>query len=99
MHTFQVIRIVDGDTFEVNPTWHWNGARGNRVRPTGYDDAAEIGAPGGSTATAKLAALILGRSVQLGNAYRIDRGRLVCDVYFNGHGLAKYFQPRESLLR
>jgi endonuclease YncB( thermonuclease family) len=98
MHTFQVIRIIDGDTFEVNPTWHWNGTSGNRVRPTGYD-AAEIGAFGGSAATAKLASLILGRSVQLGNAYRIDRGRLVCDVYFNGHDLAAYFKPRQSMLR
>lgn len=98
MHTFQVIRIIDGDTFEVNPTWQWNGESGNRVRPTGYD-AAEIGALGGAAATAKLASLILGRSVQLGNGYRIDRGRLVCDVYFNGYDLAKYFQPRAQSLR
>jgi endonuclease YncB( thermonuclease family) len=98
MHTFQVVRIIDGDTFEVNPTWQWNGASGNRVRPTGYD-AAEIGAFGASAATAKLASLILGRSVQLGNAFSIDRGRLVCDVYFSGHELATYFKPRHSILR
>src|SRR5688572_21208190 len=98
MRSFQVIRIIDGDTFEVNPTWQWNGASGSCVRPTGYD-AAEIGALGGATATAKLASLILGRSVQLGNGYRIDRGRLVCDVYFNGYDLARYFQPRTQSVR
>lgn len=93
MLTFQVIRIIDGDTFDVNPNWQWNAQTGSRVRPTGYD-AAEVGTAGGPTATAKLASLILGRSVQLGYAYRIDRGRLVCDVYFNGHNLANYFRSR-----
>lgn len=95
MLTFQVIRIIDGDTFDVNPNWQWNAQTGSRVRPIGYD-AAEVGAAGGSTATAKLTSLILGRSVQLGNAYRIDRGRLVCDVYFNGHNLANYFRSRAA---
>jgi endonuclease YncB( thermonuclease family) len=90
MHTFQVTRIIDGDTFEVNPNWTWRHESGNRVRPTGYD-AAETGARGGAAATSKLSALLLGRSVQLGNAYRIDRGRLVCDVFFNGRNLAGYF--------
>jgi endonuclease YncB( thermonuclease family) len=93
MHTFQVTRIIDGDTFEVTPTWTWRGESGNRVRPTGYD-AAEVDSRGGSGATAWLSRLILGRSIQLGNAYRVDRGRLVCDVYFNGRELSNYFQAR-----
>lgn len=93
MHTFQVTRIIDGDTFEVNPNWQWSGESGNRVRPTGYD-AAEVGARGGAAATAWLSRLIQGRSVQLGDAYRVDRGRLVCDVYFNGHELSQYFRSR-----
>ncbi len=93
MHTFQVTRIIDGDTFDVNPNWQWKGESGSRIRPTGYD-AAEVGTPGGSAATAKLSSLILGRSIQLGNAYRIDRGRLVCDVFFNGRSLADYFRTQ-----
>ncbi|RLB91134.1 MAG: thermonuclease family protein, partial [Deltaproteobacteria bacterium] len=39
----------------------------------------------------KLSNLILGKTVELGNAYRIDRGRLVCDVYYQGRNLADYF--------
>lgn len=93
MHTFQVTRIIDGDTFEVSPQWNWGQESGNRVRPTGYD-AAELGAQGGAAATARLSGLILGRSVQLGTAYRLDRGRLVCDVFFNGRNLADYFRSR-----
>lgn len=90
MNTFQVTRIIDGDTFEVNPNWTWSGESGVRVRPTGYD-AAEVGARGGAAATSRLSNLILGRSIQLGNAFRVDRGRLVCDVFFNGRNLADYF--------
>lgn len=93
MHTFQVTRIIDGDTFEVNPNWKWGNDSGNRVRPTGYD-AAEIGTHGAAAATSRISNLILGRSVQLGNAYRVDRGRLVCDVFFNGRNLADYFSSR-----
>lgn len=91
MHTFQVTRIIDGDTFEVNPNWQWGGNEGNRVRPTGYD-AAELGSRGGLAATTKLTNLILGRSVQLGNGHTVDRGRLVCEVYVDGRNLASYFK-------
>ena len=93
MHNFQVTRIIDGDTFEVNPNWQWNGQSGDRVRPTGYD-AAEIGSRGAAAATSWLSNLILGRTVGLGSAYKIDRGRLVCDVYFNGRSLADYYRSR-----
>lgn len=95
MHQFQVAQIIDGDTFDVNPSWQWNGQTGSRVRPTGYD-AAEIDSRGGQAAKTKLSNLILGRMVGLGNAYKIDRGRLVCDVYFNGYNLADYFRSKTS---
>lgn len=95
MHSFQVTHIIDGDTFDVSPGWTWSGQSGTRVRPTGYD-AAEIDSRGGQSAKTKLANLILGRVVGLGNAYKVDRGRLVCDVYFNGHNLADYFRSRAS---
>jgi len=91
MAKFNVIRIVDGDTFDVSPDWRWNGSSGSRVSPAGYD-AAERGASGGSAATRKLAGLILGKTVELGTAYRVDRGRLVCEVFFNGHNLEDYFK-------
>jgi endonuclease YncB( thermonuclease family) len=91
MAKFNVIRIVDGDTFDVSPDWRWNGTSGNRVRPAGYD-AAEIGTRGGTAATQALAGLTLGKTVELGTAYRVDRGRLVCEVFFNGHNLKDYFK-------
>ena len=90
MSTFTVTTIIDGDTFEVTPNWQWNGETGTRVRPTGYD-APELGSYGGQVAKDKLSNLILGKKVDLREAHKIDRGRLVCDVFFNGRNLADYF--------
>ncbi len=90
MAQFRVIEIIDGDTFEVSPQWRWNENSGSRVRPTGYD-APELNVLGGQVAKNKLAKLILGKLVELGKAYKVDRGRLICDVLFQGVPLARYF--------
>jgi len=90
MSTFTVTRIIDGDTFDVTPQWKWNGQTGSRVRPTGYN-APEMGTYGGQAAKDKLSNLVLGKAVELGSAYKVDRGRLVCDVYYRGRNLADYF--------
>jgi endonuclease YncB( thermonuclease family) len=90
MSAFRVISIIDGDTFEVSPQWKWNGQAGTRVRPTGYN-APELHTYGGQAAKEKLSRLIFGEEVELGTAYRVDRGRLVCDVYYKGKYLADYF--------
>lgn len=90
MQSFLVTAIVDGDTFDVSPQWQWNGQTADRVRAAGYD-APELHEPGGQAAKAKLERLILGRSVELRAAYRVDRGRLVADVYRDGRNLAEYF--------
>jgi len=90
MESFFVSQVIDGDTFSVAEGWEWRGQTGDRVRPTGYN-APESGEPGHVTATRKLASLISGRMVQIGAAYRVDRGRLVADVYLNGRNLASYF--------
>ena len=90
MALFKVISIIDGDTFEVSPQWKWNGQIGTRVRPTGYD-APELHTYGGQAAKEKLSRLIFGGKVDLRKAYKVDRGRLVCDVYYKGKYLADYF--------
>jgi len=90
MAVFTVISIIDGDTFEVSPRWKWNGEIGTRIRPTGYD-APELHTHKGPVAKNELSKLILGKQVELGSAYKVDRGRLVCDVYCRGRNLAEYF--------
>lgn len=90
MEQFKVINIIDGDTFDVAPGWSWNNQTGSRVRPVGYD-APEMNTTAGKAAKGKLERLALGKTVQLGSAYRIDRGRLVCEVFLNGNNLKNYF--------
>lgn len=90
MAEFKVTAVIDGDTFDVSPGWVWKGQTGNRVRPAGYD-APEITTLAGPSAKSKLTGLLLGQVVALGDAYRVDRGRLVCEVYLNGKNLTAYF--------
>jgi endonuclease YncB( thermonuclease family) len=85
-----VTQIIDGDTFEIKECWTWNNQTGNRVRLTGYN-APEAGTIAGDKATEKLRKLIKGKEVEIKSAKTIDRGRLVCDVYFQGKNLADYF--------
>jgi len=87
MANFTVTKVTDGDTFEVNPNWEWEGKSGNIVRIANVD-APEIGTPGGQTAKEKLERLIGGKSVELKNAVTMSYGRLVCDVYLNGRNIA-----------
>ena len=90
MSTFTVTSVIDGDTFDVSPNWKWNNQTGARIRPAGYN-APELHTPGGQAAKAKLSRLIYGKQVDLRNVHKIDRGRLVCEVYFNNKNLADYF--------
>lgn len=90
MPVFTVTSIIDGDTFEVTPQWKWNGQIGTRVRPAGYD-APELHAYGGKAAKEKLSRLVYGKQVELGTAYKIDRGPLVCEVYLGNTNLADHF--------
>ncbi len=90
MPIFTVISIIDGDTFEVKPSWKWEGETGTRVRPAGYD-APELHSHGGQADKEKLSKLIYSEQVELRTAHKIDRGRLVCEVYFKNKNLADYF--------
>ena len=87
---FKVTSIIDGDTFDVSPQWKWNGQTGTRVRPAGYD-ALELHAYGGQAVKDKLSRLIYGQQVELRTAHKVDRGRLVCEVFFRNQNLADYF--------
>lgn len=90
MSNFRVVSIIDGDTFDVSPEWKWNGQTGSRIRPAGYD-APELTVLRGYAAKTKLEKLILDREVDLRSGHTIDRGRLVCEVYYRGKNLADYF--------
>jgi len=82
MATGKAKRIIDGDTFQLTG--------GKRIRPEGYD-APEKGERGSRKAAQQLKQLIQGKTVGLSSVLAVDRGRLVCDVFFEGKNLADYF--------
>ncbi|MHC4487695.1 MAG: thermonuclease family protein [Planctomycetota bacterium] len=88
--SFEVTRVIDGDTVEVSPNWEWNNQKGNVVRANGYD-TPEQDQLGYQDTKDRLTNLILGREVELRNPIRITYGRLLCDVYYNGTNLADCF--------
>lgn len=88
--SFEVTKVTDGDTFEVNPNWKWDNQEGDIVRANGYNTPEE-GESGYEAAKDKLKRLILGKEVELKKAIKITYGRLLCDIYYNGQNLADYF--------
>ena len=87
---FKVTRIVDGDTFEVDPNWRWGRQEGKIIRPAGYDTPEE-GQAGYEEAKRRLAKLILGKEIELRNFIKITYDRLLCDVYLEDKNLKDYF--------
>jgi endonuclease YncB( thermonuclease family) len=90
MPAFTVTSVIDHDTFEVFPLWKWNCQTGSRVRFVSYD-VPEAHICNSQAAKEKLSRLIFGKQVELWTAHKIDRNRLVCDVYFRNKKLADYF--------
>lgn len=86
-----ITNIIDGDTFDISPGWSWQNQTGTRVRPTGYD-APEMKTLAGILAKTEVGKMLSGQQVELRTAYKVDRGRLVCDVYFRGVELSSYFK-------
>ena len=85
-----VTQIIDGDTFAITPHWKWNGARGNKIRVSGFN-APEYGQPGSQEAKNRLGRILLGKLVEV---FPIDLSydRLLCDVYVGGQNLKYLLQ-------
>ncbi|MBC8512170.1 MAG: thermonuclease family protein [Dehalococcoidia bacterium] len=97
METFAVVAVIDGNTLDVSPGWELENRTGNRVQATGYN-APKTG-KGAMAAEQKLSILIQNKKVELGSPRGIERGRLVCEVYFQGRNLADYlpeYKEQES---
>lgn len=80
---YKVTEIIDGDTFVVDPHWTFNGNTGCSVRIANFN-APEMNEPGGQEAKDELEKTLLDELVQLVNVVNFDRGRVVCDVHWNG---------------
>lgn len=96
MEEFKVMAVIDGNTFEVSPDWEFDGQRGNMVRAKGYE-APRYGKEA-MKMEQNLSILIMNKKVALGMPDGIEKGNLVCEVYFDGRNIADYFtQYKERL--
>lgn len=82
MAQFLVTSVIDGDTFDVQPSWSANERTGNRVRIAAFN-APEMGTLGGLAAKAALEQLIGGHYVALYTKAIDLYGRLVAEVRLN----------------
>lgn len=83
---FTVTKVIDGDTFDVLPSWVHGDRRGIRVRIAGIN-TPERGQPGHEQAKQALSKLIFNKQVTL-EARHVDvYGRLVGNVLRNGNNI------------
>jgi len=87
---FEVIKILDGNTFEVTPFWQWHNENGVIVSARGYR-APATGEADHEKIKTKLMELLFGECVTLKDAVAIKDDALVCRVYIQDKDLADYF--------
>lgn len=86
----KALRIIDGNSFLITPSWYWRRREGDRVRAVGYH-CPEMGEPGWEKARTRLENLILYQNIELKNPTDIELGVLVCDVFLQGINIAHHF--------
>ena len=89
MESFTVEAVVDGNTVIISPPWKLDDQTGDTIRATGYNPPKSGSAA--IKAEQKLSIMIQNKQIELAEPHGIERGKLVCDVYFNGINLADYF--------
>ncbi|HEX8331130.1 MAG TPA: hypothetical protein VF622_00840 [Segetibacter sp.] len=100
MTTFQVNKIIDGDTIEISPQWIWNPKngkplKGNTIRIFGYALPQE-GTYGFNFAREKLKKLLLGKLITIKNPVVLPKGensnaQIAARVFLNDVDIANYF--------
>ena len=89
MALFKVIKVFDGNTFQVDG-WTWREHSGSLVRATGYY-TPRLNEQYYFLPKQKLEKLILHQRVELGNVHSYNNGILSCEVFINGIPLWQYF--------
>jgi hypothetical protein len=85
-----VVKIVDANTFEIDPCWKWQGKTGSLVKASGYR-ISHKNSRNYESAIKRLNYLILGKVIEMRTVVGEEHGHLVCDLYINGFKLSEYF--------
>ena len=89
MESFTVEAVVDGNTIIISPPWKLDNETGDTIRAAGYNPPKS--GSEAMKAEQKLSIMVQNKQIELAEPHGIERGKLVCDVYFNGINLADYF--------
>ena len=89
MESFTVEAVVDGNTLIISPPWKLDNETGDTIRATGYNPPKS--GSDAMKAEQKLSIMVQNKQIELAEPKGIERGKLVCDVYFNGINIADYF--------
>ena len=89
METFTVEAVIDANTFIISPPWKLDDETGDTIRATGYNPPKS--GSNAMKAEQKISIMIQNKQIELAKPHGIERGKLVCEVYFNGVDLADYF--------
>jgi hypothetical protein len=93
MELFKVIKVFDGNTFQVEG-WNFQGQSGVYVKAAGYNAPKEAFS---FLPKQRLERLILYKYVELGNVYSVGSRILYCDVFLNGSNLSNYFPEYKAM--
>ena len=75
---FRVISIIDGNSFQINKGWKWNGKLYRLIKIKGYNLSKND-----PISKARLNNLLLHKEVELGYPESLEYGRLICSVYID----------------
>ena len=89
METFTAEAVVDGNTIIISPPWKLDEETGDTIRATGYNPPKS--GKEALKAEQKLSVMIQNKHIELDTPQGVEKGKLVCDVYYNGINLADYF--------
>lgn len=90
MSPFTVSSVRGDGNLRVKYGWKVGNKKGAFIKPAGCT-GAEPGSASYHRNKKRLYELILGKQVQVGEVVKLDRGSLVCRVYYEGRDLAEYF--------
>ena len=89
MESFTVEAVVDGNTLIISPSWKLDNETGDTIRATGYNPPKS--GSEGMKAEQKLSIMVQNKQIELAEPKGVERGKLICDVYFNGINIADHF--------
>ena len=89
MESFTVEAVVDGNTLIISPPWKLDNETGDTIRATGYNPPKS--GSEGMKAEQKLSIMVQNKQIELAEPKGVERGKLICDVYFNGINIADHF--------